>query len=428
MSKKYVRRFILPALILLVLGAALFLAWRLFFDPYRGTAQVWTDSAPLGTALTAAQAREDLDYIAARVGARHPACVKGLPDAVAAAYARESAAIGAGGDTTVLALWQAAARVLHPLGDAHTGVRPLYGEIQTLPVAFAFEGKTLTTPGGAVAKIDGVPVAILYERFAGQFSYEMDAYARVRFAERINRMDTLRFVGIDPSGAVEIEYADGTTASYAFGKPTASNAAAEPFVSFEIDGDVGLFTLRACDYNDEYRDAVRRFFTAVRDGGIQNVILDLRDNPGGNSRVANAFIRYLPVSDYDTFSVDVRFGPFLWHNKAQTAKNDAADGLAFNGNLYVLTSATTFSSAVDFATLLSDNGLATLVGETPGNMPSSYGDVLSFQTPNAKLLFTVSYKRFVRPDATKSDEPLLPDVAAAAPNAMDAARALIGGL
>lgn len=60
----------------------------------------------------------------------------------------------------------------------------------------------------------------------------------------------------------------------------------------------------------------------------------------------------------------------------------------------------------------------TVVGEVPGNMPSSYGDILYFQTPNARLVFTVSYKYFIRPDASKSDLPLIPDVTVPAKDAL----------
>jgi len=97
----------------------------------------------------------------------------------------------------------------------------------------------------------------------------------------------------------------------------------------------------------------------------------------------------------------------------------------FSGDVYVLTSTDSFSAAMDFATLLSDNGLCTVVGEIPGNMPSSYGDVLYFQTPNALLAFTVSYKYFMRPDESKSNLPLLPDVQISANDALEEALRLI---
>jgi hypothetical protein len=66
-----------------------------------------------------------------------------------------------------------------------------------------------------------------------------------------------------------------------------------------------------------------------------------------------------------------------------------------------------------------------VVGEIPGNMPSSYGDILCFQTPNALLAFTVSYKYFTRPDASKSKLPLIPDIQVPARDALGEAKRLI---
>jgi len=50
------------------------------------------------------------------------------------------------------------------------------------------------------------------------------------------------------------------------------------------------------------------------------------------------------------------------------------------GDIYILTNTFSFSSAVDSATLLSDNRLCKVIGEIPGNMSSSYGDIFRFQT------------------------------------------------
>ena len=200
----------------------------------------------------------------------------------------------------------------------------------------------------------------------------------------------------------------------------------ETFYDYAVDRDpgIGIFTLRQCIFDETYKSALKDFFTSVRDEGVHSIIVDLRGNPGGNSLVANEFIRYLSVESYQTVTSIVRLGPINWKNRTGQQKNQQAE-FVFSGNVYVLTSADSFSSAMDFAALLSDNGLCMVVGETPGNMPSSYGDILYFQTPNAKLAFTVSYKYFIRPDASKSDLPLIPDVQVPADAALEEAEKII---
>ncbi|MDF2941516.1 MAG: hypothetical protein K0S01_374 [Herbinix sp.] len=50
---------------------------------------------------------------------------------------------------------------------------------------------------------------------------------------------------------------------------------------------------------------------------------------------------------------------------------------------------------------------------------SSYGDILLYETPNAKLSMTVSYKYFGRIDEAKADIALIPDYEVKAEEAMD---------
>ncbi|NLX79604.1 MAG: hypothetical protein GXY95_07000, partial [Clostridiales bacterium] len=249
---------------------------------------------------------------------------------------------------------------------------------------------------------------------------------------RINRCDYLAFLGIDIGQEVEIfleRQDDGSTVKKAFmlqKNETAAPAVNETFYDYSVDKDsgVGIFTLRQCIFDKTYKTALKDFFTSVRDGGVHSVIVDLRGNPGGNSLGANEFLRYLPVESYQVGRSTVRFGPVIWENQPGRQKNQQAEHV-FSGDVYVLTSTDSFSAAMDFATLLSDNGLCTVVGEIPGNMPSSYGDVLHFQTPNALLAFTVSYKYFMRPDESKSNLPLLPDVQISANDALEEALRLI---
>lgn len=141
---------------------------------------------------------------------------------------------------------------------------------------------------------------------------------------------------------------------------------------------------------------------------IQNVVVDLRNNGGGNSTVANEFIRYLPVDTYKGWDSYVRYGDYLLKNKDIIETNNKHPK-TFNGNLYVLTNFRSYSSAMDFAMYIVDNNLGTLVGETSGNKPNSYGDCLYFNLPNSKLGLSVSFKKWFRIDKTKNDEPLTPD-------------------
>jgi hypothetical protein len=394
-------------------------------------------SEELEDVLTTQQAVEDLDYIVHRLIERHPACINGLTGNVQFEYERERAGIAVLQEVSVLSLWQSAARVLSSLGDAHTAVGVNYENSAHLPLTFAWKDDKMICLGDEyegyiVVEVGNISIDDLYQRFLSQFSYELESWARHSFASRLNRSEYLSFVGVDTLTDIPLVLEnpnDGSriTATFTLCESvTAGDEKAEPNFDYSVDSSagMGIFTLRQCVYDEEYKNGLRDFFTAVQENNIRSVIVDLRNNPGGNSLVTNEFIRYLPAESYLTGACEVRFGSILWKNKSQSQRNQQLTPV-FSGDVYVLTGADTFSSAMDFATLISDNKLGTVVGEVPGNMPSSYGDILFFQTPNARLVFTVSYKYFIRPDASKSDSPLIPDVIVPAKDALTETMRLI---
>ena len=436
MKKKWIKHIKIILCVFVICTIALYGAWRIWLDPYRGTVGAFEQSEKLDTILTGMQAAEDLEFIVSHLQERHPACISDLPAAVRMAYEREYAELFESTEVTVLSLWQSASRVLACLGDAHTTVRAYYKDTKFLPLLFSWKGQRLICSGGeydnyVVNKIGDVAVAQLYERFQEQFSYELDAWARHAFASRINRSDYLAFVGINAEREVEISLKrqnDESIVNKAFAlqeNVMAISSETEPFYDYSIDGasGIGIFTLRECIYDKTYKTALKDFFISVQDEGVHSVIVDLRGNPGGNSLVADEFLRYLPVEGYQVGSSNVRFGPIIWKNKPGQQRNQQAE-YVFSGDIYVLTGTDSFSATVDFATLLSDNGLCTVVGRFL-KYAFSYGDILYFQTPNALLVFTVSYKYFIRPDATKSNFPLLSDVQVPAYDAMEEALRLI---
>ena len=109
-------------------------------------------------------------------------------------------------------------------------------------------------------------------------------------------------------------------------------------------------------------------------------------------------------------------------SKSRTLSNHQYTDLLFDGDVYVLTSTDTFSSAMDFAMLISDNKLGIVVGEASGNKPRSYGDIAVFKLKNSGLIMRVSTKKWYRVDETITDEFIKPDIEC---NSEDALQVLV---
>lgn len=434
-GKKLIKVLLIVIGVIIILLGGLFTIYKCFFDPYRGTVSTTGLSKALSTTITKEEALEDLSFILDRLEERHPACMKGIPIEVLEQYESETNLLK--DKLTVLELWQSSARILAKLKDAHTGIRYSGEDQSRLPLTFDMEDGILFCTDQeylnySVKSINGIPFAELYQTYLKQFSYELENYASYNFSTKFPLKLFLEFIGVNTSSDITIIFQTPSGEQeyfFTFEIPQEENTSEEaPFVSYDIDKNnrLGILTLLSCNYNDFYKETVKQFFTEVKNNDIRFVAVDLRNNGGGNSMVANEFLRYLNVDEYYVAGgVDVRYGSILFKNKKNVTKNKKNVDLLFSGKVYALTSDRTFSSAKMFANIISDNEIGELIGEIPGNMPASYGDILLFETPNTKLVFTVSFKYFGRIDTAKAALPLLPDYEIKADNAIDKLKEVI---
>ena len=408
---------IIAAIAVIAIGAAVLITVSL--NARKG----FDNTLPMDSVLSAEQALNDLDYIYRTVSENHVCFLdgSGLDKTFTDEYNRQRNYISCSGDITVKDLWRSAAEMCHVLGDAHTLVTPtsdMYAEDLSL------------LKDGTVVSIDGVPCAELLEGFRSFFSYEpqMDFYADHMFGQIIIRKNYLELLGINTADGADYEIlTDSGTVMEHYGFVPASEIRGNDTGSAELcrydidrEGSIGIFTLNECVLNNEYKKTLERFFDEVRENDVSAVAVDLRENGGGNSLVINEFFRYLDVEGYSVFgSTDIRSGNRLKSYKEEYEKNRRVRE-PFGGEVYVLTSNLTFSSAMNFAVAVSDNGIGKVIGEMPGNMPTHYGDKLTFQCPNSGLLISVSYKKFHRADSTKDGLPLTPDIEVEADSAVDA--------
>jgi hypothetical protein len=200
-------------------------------------------------------------------------------------------------------------------------------------------------------------------------------------------------------------------------------------------------------------------FNCIDSLKINNLVIDLRNNSGGNSKMGDILLSFCKLPDsLATFTCDVCISELMLKNynkELEEVKKMLEEGLnreiedftmpyvikqvdegirwittegyinqqigtlgqnlimppLFEGRIILLTGYGTFSSAVMFATICQDNGLATLYGTPTGGKPSCYGDILSLALPNTGILCGVSYKYFRRPDYTRDpSDSLYPDV------------------
>lgn len=129
-----------------------------------------------------------------------------------------------------------------------------------------------------------------------------------------------------------------------------------------------------------FRVFTEKVFAAALDNPVEKMIIDLRNNGGGNSLI---------------------FRPFLKKIQTHPQLNDSE-------RLYVVTGRSTFSSAILNALELKNSTKATFIGEPTGGKPNHYGEVRMMQLTNIGL--SVSYSTNYFEYSKVDSESFIPDI------------------
>jgi hypothetical protein len=205
-----------------------------------------------------------------------------------------------------------------------------------------------------------------------------------------------------------------------------------PSPKFEINkpADFALLTVSRSFYDKaidpNFDSLLNSAFTQIHDRGINNLILDLRNNEGGDEHQQMELMSYLydkPFKLYQNIYLShLDFRPLkhlvverdtsnllfnnddeymrrlndnLWINNYEYSDNlklKPPKDKVFTGKLYVLMNGITFSSAADLVADLKKTTQAIFVGEESGGTyegPTG-GDNIVIQLPNSKIMVRIS--------------------------------------
>jgi C-terminal processing protease CtpA/Prc len=202
---------------------------------------------------------------------------------------------------------------------------------------------------------------------------------------------------------------------------------------------------------DRFRSFLDSSFTIIKQKGIRELIIDVRNNSGGETELVEALIDYTANKPWTAFSrADYKFSdqakadlipwylrwvpikPFInlfsfmyTSAKIDKAEYDLVDNrllhvymkpgklkanpLRYSGDTYLLINSGSYSASVIFAAIMKDYGFATLVGEETGQPANPYGGSHFFFLPNTHLLACVPTGRCYRPSGIETNHGVLTD-------------------
>jgi len=200
--------------------------------------------------------------------------------------------------------------------------------------------------------------------------------------------------------------------------------------------NAGQFGSEAVDGEMLYRKFIDSTFAVIKDNKIKNLIIDLRNNPGGHNAYSDYLISYFankPFKWYSSFSVKTS-KILKEHTLQQTDTTDEytkailrnRDGKVFTydfpfyrpiekskrfkGKVYVLINRQTYSMAAVSAALIQDYKFGKIVGEETGDVPTLYASQFSYTLPQTGIIVKVPKSYIIRVNRSEKLEGVKPDI------------------
>jgi hypothetical protein len=321
----------------------------------------------------------DGETFVAAVAERHPAPFRAIPEDDLRARAVEA--------RSVVDLMRLGAL----LGDrnGHTGIVPFAAHARPLR-AYPFlayelaDGVVAAAPsalaGRELAAVGGVAVDEVLAALAPLVSRDNEWTVRARRPQYLAAVEVLAELGL-ADGAVDLRFADGTTRRVdplePGSRPPARPRRDDPRWIDVLDCGRAVHVVYNVTRGDVTAFADEVVALASRPAA-RRVVLDLRENGGGDNRT---------------------YGPLL-----AALERVSVDGCA----LAVLIGRETFSAAMQLVVDLERRTPAVFVGEPTGGSPNQYGDAVAVPLPESGLtarVATISWETAGADDARLAREP-----------------------
>lgn len=171
-----------------------------------------------------------------------------------------------------------------------------------------------------------------------------------------------------------------------------------PYAFYPLDNKTALLIINSFRQSEyiPFDSFLTGVFYYLKDHNIENLIIDIRANPGGDSSLGDMLIDYLTDEPWTQFGGSRRKVEGSIRSSEGDLEYPSDNPLRFSGYVYLLTSSTTSSSGRSFAAAIKDFGIGTIIGEETGGIFPSFGGAFPFELPNSKMMVGCSTTEWYR--------------------------------
>jgi hypothetical protein len=197
----------------------------------------------------------------------------------------------------------------------------------------------------------------------------------------------------------------------------------------------------APSYEDsEFRAFLDDAFRRVLAAGARDLLVDLRNNPGGDNSFSDPMVAWFATRPFrfaSRFVLKASAPTKAWYAQqrasgmpidgslerlmaAEAAQPDGAlypfelplvpprEGPRFTGRVHVLVNRHSYSNAASVAALIQDYGFGTVLGEETADVPTSHASAVYFTLPRTGMTVTYPKSYFVRPSGDERVRGVVP--------------------
>lgn len=298
--------------------------------------------------------------------------------------------------------------------------------------------------GVLIESINGIPIIELYNECTTYIG-GIDSFKKIKaeqvlplylfFTDKISSPYSIKLHGtkkeIEISGLNASELNEFLTQSQ-------SN---ENYIFEILNDSIGLITYNNCENYVAFEEFLKNTFTTIKVKGINKVIIDIRENTGGDSRLNDLLLSYITTKPYRQSSgrywkvskqakdayrknnYENYFGDKFMETYYQSDNGSIIEILEekliypekpvnyFYGKTCFLIGSSTFSSANLLADAIKTYSISTLIGTSTGELTNDFGEVISFTLPNSGNSIYVSTTYDVGANGKSNFfEPVCPDI------------------
>lgn len=186
----------------------------------------------------------------------------------------------------------------------------------------------------------------------------------------------------------------------------------------------------------KYQSFIDSAFVEIKKQNSKNLIIDLRNNAGGNDSFSDYLVSYFagkPFKWNSEFTLktsqflkehtrkhndttDIYFKKILTHKDGDIYNYEFDEyqpqpkKKRFKGDVYVLVNRQSHSQSAVTASQIQDYKFGTIVGEETGDFPTLYASQFQYKLPNTGIVVKASKGQIVRVNGSKKQEGVIPDI------------------